>query len=220
MVLIAVAAGIVLAASAGLRAFMPLFGVGLASRLLDWSIAPSMDWLSTDVGLIALGIATVVELAADKLPMVDHALDVVHTIAGPVAGALVTFSIWGDLPPAMSAILAIALGAPVAGAVHAISATTRVKSSVLSAGAFNPAAYVLWEPEIKNFGGIWGPNVGHDASQYPNENEGVGRRHKKGAVITGFSGQVHFIKFDDFQREQRNNKPGLLWCVPGSPTGQ
>ena len=142
MVLIAVAAGIVLAASAGLRAFMPLFGVGLASRLLDWSIAPSMDWLSTDVGLIALGIATVVELAADKLPMVDHALDVVHTIAGPVAGALVTFSIWGDLPPAMSAILAIALGAPVAGAVHAISATTRVKSSVLSAGAFNPAISV------------------------------------------------------------------------------
>jgi hypothetical protein len=67
---------------------------------------------------------------------------VVHTIAGPVAGALVTFSIWGDWPPAVSAILAIALGAPVAGAVHAISATTRIKSSVLSAGAFNPAISV------------------------------------------------------------------------------
>ena len=87
-------------------------------------------------------------------------------------------------------------------------------------GAFNPAAYVQWEPDIKNFGGVWGPNRGHDASQYPNEDEGVGRRHKRGAVIMGFSGHVHFIKFEDFQREQRYNRPGLLWCVPGSANGQ
>jgi prepilin-type N-terminal cleavage/methylation domain-containing protein len=87
-------------------------------------------------------------------------------------------------------------------------------------GAFNPSAYAMWEPEIKNYGGVYGSNPGHDASQYPNEEEGIGRRHKKGAVITGFSGQVHFIKFEDFQREQRQNRPGLLWCVPDSRTGE
>lgn len=139
VLLIATACGIVLAASAGLRAFMPLFGVGLASRVLDWSIAPSMEWLASDVGLIGLGIATVVELAADKVPVVDHALDLVHTIVGPLAGALVTFSVWGDWPPAVAGILAIALGAPVAGIVHAISAATRIKSTVFSGGLFNPA---------------------------------------------------------------------------------
>jgi len=139
VLLIAGACGIVLAASAGLRAFMPLFGVGLASRLLDWSIAPSMEWLSTDVGLVGLGIATAVELAADKIPVVDHTLDVVHTIAGPLAGALAAFSLWGDWPPAVAGILAISLGAPVAGIVHAISATTRLKSTMFTGGAFNPA---------------------------------------------------------------------------------
>ena len=118
---------------------MPLLGVGLASRLLDWSIAPSMEWMATDAGLVGLGIATVVELAADKVPVVDHGLDVLHTIAGPLAGALVTFSIWGDWPPAVAGILAIALGAPVAGIVHVISATTRIKSTVFSAGTANPA---------------------------------------------------------------------------------
>jgi prepilin-type N-terminal cleavage/methylation domain-containing protein len=87
-------------------------------------------------------------------------------------------------------------------------------------GAFNPAAYVMWEPEIKNFSGIWGPNPGHDASQYPNDQEGIGRRHKRGAITLGFSGHVHFIKFEDFQREQRFNKPGLLWCVPDTKTGE
>lgn len=85
---------------------------------------------------------------------------------------------------------------------------------------FNPAAYAMWEPEIKNYGGVWGSNPGFDASQYPNEDEGIGHRHKKGAVITGFSAHVHFIKYEDFQREQTLNKPGLLWCVPGSKNGQ
>jgi hypothetical protein len=137
--LFAGSAGVVLAAAAGLRAFMPLFALGLASRLLDWSIAPSMEWMSTDVGLVGLGIATVVELLADKVPLVDHTLDVLHTVVGPLAGALVAFSLSADLPPAVGAILALALGAPVAGGVHLIAALTRVKSSVMSAGSFNPA---------------------------------------------------------------------------------
>ncbi len=85
--------------------------------------------------------------------------------------------------------------------------------------SFNPAAYVQWEPDIKNFGGVWGPNIGHDASQFPNKDEGIGRRHKKGAVIMAFGGHVHFIKFEDFQREQLYNMPGLLWCVPDTKTG-
>jgi hypothetical protein len=137
--LFAGAAGVVLAAAAGLRAFMPLFALGLGSRLLDWSIAPSMEWMSTDVGLVGLGIAAVVELLADKVPLVDHTLDVLHTVVGPLAGALVAFSLSADLPPAVGAILALALGAPVAGGVHLIAALTRVKSSVMSAGSFNPA---------------------------------------------------------------------------------
>jgi prepilin-type N-terminal cleavage/methylation domain-containing protein len=85
---------------------------------------------------------------------------------------------------------------------------------------FNPSAYVLWEPDIKKFGNVWGANSGLDASQYPSDTEGIGRRHKRGAVITGFSGQVHFIKYEAFQTEQTQNKPGLLWCVPDSSTGQ
>jgi prepilin-type N-terminal cleavage/methylation domain-containing protein len=104
------------------------------------------------------------------------------------------------------------------GAVCSFGRLAGGKTHKLS--SFNPAAYVQWEPEIRNFGGVWDANAGHDASQFPNEEEGIGRRHKRGAVIMGFSGQVHFIKFEEFQREQRFNKPGLLWCVPGSPTGE
>jgi prepilin-type N-terminal cleavage/methylation domain-containing protein len=85
---------------------------------------------------------------------------------------------------------------------------------------FNPAAYVFWEPEIRKYGSVYSSNSGLDASQLPNAEEGIGHRHKKGAVITGFSAQVHFIKYEAFQTEQTQNKPGLLWCVPDTKTGE
>ncbi len=101
----------------------------------------------------------------------------------------------------------------------AVCSYGRLSKSSQKLSAFNPAAYVQWEPDIKNFGGAWGANVGMDASQFPNADEGVGHRHKQGAVILGFSGQVHFITYDQFQREQKYNKPGLLWCAPDSKDG-
>jgi hypothetical protein len=140
--LMAGAAGIVLAASAWLRAFMPLFGAGLAARFLDWNMASGMDWLSSDAGLVGLGLATLLELAADKVPVVDNVLDAVHTLVGPVAGAVVAFSVWGGFPPAVAMLLALALGAPVASGVHAIAATARLKSTVVSGGVLNPAVSV------------------------------------------------------------------------------
>ena len=94
------------------------------------------------------------------------------------------------------------------GAVCSFGRMNQGKSHKIT--AFNPVAYVHWEPDIKNWGGVWGSNPGHDASQFPNEDEGIGRRHKRGAVITAFDGHVHFIKFEDFQREQKFNNAVAL----------
>lgn len=139
-ILIAVAAGIMLAASAGLRAFVPLFAVGVASRTLGWDLATEMQWLASNTALTCLGIASALEVAADKVPVVDHALDAVHTIIGPIAGALAGLSVWLHFPPGVAAVLALAVGAPIAGGVHLLAATTRVKSSVVSGGTLNPVA--------------------------------------------------------------------------------
>lgn len=86
---------------------------------------------------------------------------------------------------------------------------------------FNPAAYVQWEPKVNNEGGTKGPyayNTGHDASQIPNDREGIGNRHGTGAGIMGFDARVHWISLQKFTREASSH-PGLLWCVPNSPTG-
>ena len=84
---------------------------------------------------------------------------------------------------------------------------------------FNPAAYVMWEPDEDLYKKMWGFNGAYnDPSSEPHNACGVGRRHIKGAVIMGFSGHVEFIKIETFERE-RLRAPGLLWCSPNDPRG-
>ena len=82
-ILAAVLMAIGLAACAGLRAFLPIFGVGLAARLLGWPLPSGLDTLASDTALLIFGIATLVELAADKIAVVDNILDAIHTVIGP-----------------------------------------------------------------------------------------------------------------------------------------
>ena len=107
------------------------------------------------------------------------------------------------------------------GAVCGFGAISKPKYKI---SQFNPSAYVQWEPKVNNEGG--GPkgpyayNTGHDASQVPNNQEGIGNRHGKGAGILGFDTRVHWISLLNFNQEANRPGPGLLYCVPGSPTGR
>ena len=87
-------------------------------------------------------------------------------------------------------------------------------------GAFNQAAYLMWEPDEPNYYAQFpGQSCYNDASSYPSQGEGLGRRHgKRGGILLGFSGQVVAVKYETFNQE-RLNFPGLLHCVPGSSTG-
>jgi hypothetical protein len=86
--------------------------------------------------------------------------------------------------------------------------------------AFNPAAYFMWEPDEANYYKFFpGQNCYNDASSYPSQGEGLGRRHgKRGGILSGFSGQAEIVSYEKFNQE-RLRMPGLLHCVPGSPTG-
>lgn len=86
--------------------------------------------------------------------------------------------------------------------------------------AFNQSAYFMWEPDEENYYKYYpGLSCYNDASSYPSQGEGLGRRHgKKGGILLGFSGHVQAVSYDSFNQE-RLRFPGLLHCVPGSPTG-
>jgi hypothetical protein len=137
-IVLALLTGIALAACAGLRVFLPLLAAGLAARFGDWPLAESMGWLASDAALVAFGAATLLEIAADKVPAVDHALDAAQTLLAPVAGAAVAVSALGDVPPLYALGIGVAAGAPIAGGVHFLAATSRLHSTALTAGTANP----------------------------------------------------------------------------------
>ena len=84
-----------------------------------------------------LGIAALIELLADKVPVLDHALDVLGTFARPAAGALAGWATFGPIHPALALAAAVVLGAGALG-IHALKAKARLGSTLLTLGHANP----------------------------------------------------------------------------------
>lgn len=133
------ALGIGLAACAGIRAWLPLLLVGGLARWGVISLAPSFQFISGNRALILFGVATVVEIAGDKIPAVDHALDALSTVLRPAAGALLASSVlWSVSDPLTALALGTAVGAPSALVPHAAKSTLRVASTAFTGGVANP----------------------------------------------------------------------------------
>src|SRR5262245_51737778 len=135
-------AGVALATACGLRAFLPLFVVGGAARIGLITLHGGARWLSGDLALIALGVATVLEIAGDKIPIVDHALDAVGTVVRPVAAWIGAYALLPAWPTPWGQIAAVVLGTGTL-ALHALKAKIRIGSTAVTLGAANPAVSVL-----------------------------------------------------------------------------
>lgn len=140
----AVALGIGLAACAGLRAWLPLFLGGLLARLGVVELGESFGFLSSTVALVLFGVATVAEIAADKIPALDHALDVASTVIRPLAGALLAASaIYQIKDPLVAIAIGVIVGAPTALVPHAAKSALRAASSATTAGFANPVISLI-----------------------------------------------------------------------------
>ena len=137
--------GLGLAASAGLKTFVPLLVMAVAARfdLFGVDLSGPFAWLGSTAALAALATATLAELAADKIPFVDHALSAVGTLTRPAAGALAAAAAFSSLDPTTAAIAGLIVGAPPALAVHSAQATTRAASTAVTGGLANPAVSLV-----------------------------------------------------------------------------
>ncbi len=135
--------GTSLAACAGLRAFLPLLAVGVAGKLELLPLAQSFKWLSSWPALIVFGVAVVVELLADKFPLVDHTLDMLHVAVKPIAGVILVTCVLTELSPLQSTVLGLILGGSVAASVHVAKSQVRLLSSVSTGGLANPLVSLL-----------------------------------------------------------------------------
>ena len=133
------ALAIALAASAGLRAWLPLLLAGGLARLGVLDVGPSFQFLASTKALVLFGVATAIELVGDKIPALDHALDVIGTPLRPAAGALLAASVLGTVTdPLTSLVLGTAVGAPSALVPHAAKAAVRAASTTVTGGIANP----------------------------------------------------------------------------------
>ncbi len=140
----ALALAIALAASAGLRAWLPLLLAGGLARLGVLDLGPTFGFLASNKALVLFGVATAVELVGDKVPAVDHALDVIGTPLRPAAGALLAASVLGTVSdPLTAVVLGTAVGAPSALVPHAAKTALRTVSTTLTGGLANPVLSFL-----------------------------------------------------------------------------
>jgi hypothetical protein len=138
-----VASGIGLAACAGLRAFLPLFIVGLAGRFEWIPLTGRFEWVSSTPALVIFGVAVLAEILADKIPVVDHFLDSVQAFVKPIAGAVLAASVLAELTPLQASVLGLITGGTVSGAIHLTKANLRLVSSATTVGVANPVLSVI-----------------------------------------------------------------------------
>jgi hypothetical protein len=134
----AVAIGIGLAASAGFRVFVPMLVAAIAAKAGVMPLNESFQWLASWTSIAILGTATVVEIMAYYIPVVDNLLDTVATPLAVVAGTLLLTSVLPIDSELMKWITGAAVGGGSAAVVQAGSALTRLTSTKLTAGVGNP----------------------------------------------------------------------------------
>lgn len=133
------ALAIALAACAGLRAWLPLLLAGSLARAGFLQLGPTFGFLSSNRALALFALATLIEIAGDKLPAVDHALDMLSTVLRPAAGTLLAASVLGRVSDPLTAwVLGIVVGAPTSFVPHVAKSGLRLASTALTAGFANP----------------------------------------------------------------------------------
>lgn len=127
-----------LSASAGLNAYIPLLVVGATAHYTDWfALSSPWDLLANPWVLIVLGLLVIIEMLADKIPVVNHINDGIQTFVRPAAGAI-AFAASAKVITDINPVLALISGLLVAGGVHAVKAVAvRPMVTATTGGAGN-----------------------------------------------------------------------------------
>jgi len=138
--LIPIILGVSLGASTGLHTTLPLL-LAAAAAHFGWGgfgLRGDFEWLASDTALIVLLIAAILETIGDKVPAVDHLLDLIGSFARPLAATLAAAAVFDHGNRTTAIVVGLIAGAPVAFGVHAAKATVRVGSTATTFGCANP----------------------------------------------------------------------------------
>ncbi|MFC0343321.1 DUF4126 domain-containing protein [Epilithonimonas hispanica] len=129
--------GIGLAAASGFRVFLPMFAVSLASYLGWIPMSDNFEWLSGLPTLITTAVATICEIVAYYIPIVDNFLDTITIPLATIAGSILFASQFMELDTFPQWALALIAGGGTAATIASGFAGTRAASTATTAGIGN-----------------------------------------------------------------------------------
>jgi hypothetical protein len=135
--IVPLALGLGLSASAGFRVFVPLLVAAVAAKTGILPLQENFAWMSSWPAIICFGTATVTEIAAYYIPVVDNFLDAINTPLAIAGGTLLATSV---LPADMAFvqwIIGLLVGGGSAGIIHAGTSLLRLASTKTTAGTGN-----------------------------------------------------------------------------------
>ncbi len=136
-VIIALCLGITLSAACGFRVFIPPLAMSLAAIYGHFPLSSGFEWLGSTEAAIALGIATILEIAAYYIPLVDNLLDTVQVPIAVGIGTVITAATLGHTDPVVQWTLAAIAGGGTAGIMGTLASFTRLASTGLTGGLGN-----------------------------------------------------------------------------------
>jgi hypothetical protein len=164
MDLVALGTPLGLAFASGLNAYLPLLAFALSVRWLHlYSVNPHFAFITQSWFIAVLIILTLLDFVADKLPLIEHLWNAVHTVIRPLAGAIVAIIASSSVLPvthiaaaasssgsgaalvALSAIpvtgvgllVILIMGGVLAALSHTSKLTARFVSTITTAGFLN-----------------------------------------------------------------------------------
>jgi len=159
-----------LAFASGLNAYLPLLAFAFSVRWLHlYKVNPNFAFITSNWFIAILVILTILDFVADKIPLIDHAWNAIHTVIRPIAGALVAAASSNSLAggihiPAtigdhgtegiyvafgaatvtgIALLIIIIVGGGLAFLSHITKSTTRIVSTITTAGFLNIGLSVL-----------------------------------------------------------------------------
>lgn len=134
---ISLCVGIALSACSGFRVFVPMLIANLSTRFEVFDLSQGFEWLSSPAATYIFGAATLAEILAYYIPIVDNLLDTIATPASFVAGTILTTSFLKIDSPELKWTLGIVAGGGVAGTIQAGTGLIRLASTKFTGGFGN-----------------------------------------------------------------------------------
>lgn len=129
--------GIGLAASVGLRVFLPILIVSIFAYTGNLTLSTYFTWLGYLPVMILLVLISALEILAYYVAWLDNYLDTIEHPLSIIAGILITGAVITDFNPYLKWLMALLIGGGVAGTINAATSMIRLKTSAETGGKKN-----------------------------------------------------------------------------------